>query len=260
MLDTTPDIAIRFEDLTLGYDRHSAVHHLEGHVKRGSLTAVVGPNGSGKSTLLKGIVGALKPLNGEITISRSERNDMAYLPQLSEIDRSFPITVSEFICLGLWHRIGAFKAVGRGHLSDVNAALAAVGLEGFERRTINALSGGQLQRVLFARVLVQDSPLILLDEPFAAIDRRTTLDLIALVARWHGEGRTIIAVMHDLELVAERFPEAILMARELVAWGSTSAVLTTENLQKARAMSEAWDEQAPYCIRSANEGARNDTV
>lgn len=250
MLATANDIAMRFEDLTLGYDRHPAVHHLDGSLHRGSLTAIVGPNGSGKSTLLKGIVGALKPLSGSITISRAERRDIAYLPQQAEIDRSFPITVRDFVCLGLWRRIGSFLAIGSVEKASVEAALAAVGLTGFEDRSIEALSGGQLQRILFARVLVQNSPLILLDEPFAAIDRRTTLDLMQLVVRWHGEGRTVLAVMHDLELVKEQFPDAILMAREPVAWGTTGVVLTPGNLVKARAMSEAWDEGAKWCART----------
>ncbi len=252
---TSNDFVMRFEDLTLGYDRHPAVHHLDGSVRRGSLTAVIGPNGSGKSTLLKGIVGALKPMSGRITISKAERHGIAYLPQQAEIDRSFPITVRDFVCLGLWHRVGSFRPMRRQELATVDAALAAVGLTGFERRSIEALSGGQLQRILFARVLVQDCPLILLDEPFAAIDRRTTRDLMVLVARWHGEGRTVLAVMHDLQLVEEEFPEAILMARRPVAWGATGAVLTTDNLIKARSMSEAWDDEAKWCATSPSRSA-----
>lgn len=144
MVATANDVAMRFEDLTLGYDRHPAVHHLDGSVRRGSLTAVVGPNGSGKSTLFKGIIGALKPLSGRIMISRAERRHIAYLPQQAEIDRSFPITVRDFVCLGLWRQVGSFLPIGRREMADVEAALAAVGLSGFEQRSIAALSGGQL--------------------------------------------------------------------------------------------------------------------
>ena len=250
MTAITIDAALRFQDLTLGYGTHPAVHHLNGTVRRGALTALVGPNGGGKSTLLKGIVGALKPLSGNISISVANPRDIAYLPQQAEVDRSFPITVRDLVSLGLWRRIGAFSSVGRSERATVEAALSAVGLAGFEGRTIDALSGGQLQRVLFARVLVQDSPLILLDEPFAAVDRKTTLDLIGLLVRWQGEGRTIIAVMHDLDLVRETFPEAILIAREPVAWGATREVLSAANMLKARAMSEAWDDHAAWCHRS----------
>ncbi len=242
---------LAFEDLTLGYDGHPAVHHLDGVVPSGALLAVVGPNGSGKSTLLKGIIGALKPLGGRIKLHGLGRGEVAYLPQQAAIDRSFPITVEDLVGLGLWRSFGLWRRIGAAARDEVGRAIAAVGLDGFERRTIDALSGGQLQRVLFARVLVQDAPLILLDEPFTAIDARTAAELMTLIERWHGEGRTVVAVLHDLDLVKERFPEALLLAREAVAWGAARDVVTPANLLKARAMSEAWEEHAPWCRRSA---------
>ena len=112
----------------------------------------------------------------------------------------------------------------------MSQALLAVGLEGFETRPIDTLSGGQLQRALFARVLVQDADIILLDEPFNAIDSKTVGDLIALIERWHGEKRTVMVVVHDLELVREHFPETLLLARRPIAWGETGEVLKPENL------------------------------
>jgi zinc/manganese transport system ATP-binding protein len=237
------DDAIRLRDLTLGYDGHPAVHHLDGAFATGSLTAIVGPNGSGKSTLLKGIMGTLTPLGGSI-----ERNaaDVAYLPQSTEIDHGFPATISELIGLGLWKRRGLFSGFTATDRDQLEAALHTVGLEGFANRPIDTLSGGQMQRALFARVLVQDAPLVLLDEPFAAIDEKTVADLIRLVEHWHGEGRTVIAVLHDLELVRRHFPNALLMAREPIAWADAGSVLTPENLQRARGMPEAWDEHAPW--------------
>lgn len=243
--------AIGFDDLTLGYQAHPAVHHVTGTVRKGALLAVVGPNGSGKSTLLKGIVGALRPLEGRIEIEQTLRKKIAYLPQQANVDRTFPIKVEELVGLGLWHRFGAFLGLDAGARNEVREALHAVGLNGFEKRTIDALSGGQMQRILFARVLVQDSPLILLDEPFTAIDAKTAADLMLLVERWHGEKRTIIAVLHDLNLVKERFPETLMLAREAIAWGGTDKVMTAENLLKARSMAEAWNENAPWCRRNA---------
>ena len=240
---------VRLLDLTLGYNRHPAVHHLHGDVAEGSLTAVIGPNGAGKSTLLKGIIGALRPLGGEIRLAGVERRAIAYLPQQADIDRSFPITVLDTLCLGLWGEIGLFRAVGRARLQRTEAALSAVGLDGLEGRSIGSLSGGQLQRTLFARLLLQDARLILLDEPFAAIDMRTTADLMRLVRVWHGEGRTILAVLHDLRLVEENFPRALLLAREAVAWGETAGVLTAANLERARRLCQSWDEAAPLCER-----------
>ncbi len=242
--------SLRFRDLTLGYDRHPAVHHLTGEVEEGAMLAVVGPNGAGKSTLFKGVTGLLAPLSGAIDRGLDVRA-IAYLPQVADIDRSFPIHVYDLVAMGLWRRIGAFGAISKMDREKVYGAIALVGLAGFERRTIAGLSGGQMQRVLFARLLLQDSRLILLDEPFNAIDDRTVADLFALVHRWHEERRTVVAALHDMDLVRRHFPQTLLLAREPVAWGETSRVLTPENLVKARRMCEAFDETAAECAVAA---------
>jgi len=239
--------ALAFNNVTLGYDRHPAVHHLAGEVKSGALMAVVGPNGAGKSTLLKGIVGTLKPLDGHIRLDGS--SGIAYLPQAAEIDRSFPLSVYDLVAMGLWSRSGLFGGVARRERTRIEQALAAVGLIGFERRPISTLSGGQMQRALFARLLLQDAPVILLDEPFTAIDAKTTADLLDLVRRWHDESRTVVAVLHDLDMVKRTFPQTLLIAREPVAWGETGEVLSAENLLKARRMVEAYDPHADVCHR-----------
>jgi zinc/manganese transport system ATP-binding protein len=238
---------LKFRDVTLGYDRHPAVHHLSGEVASGALLAVIGPNGAGKSTLFRGLVAILKPLAGTISLSGLDVRDIAYLPQIAEIDRSFPISVFDFVGTGLWRATGFFGGIGKAQRAKIAQALAAVGLTGFENRGIGTLSGGQTQRMLFARVLLQDAPLIVLDEPFNAIDNRTADDLLVLVKRWHGEGRTVIAALHDMGLVRAHFPETLLLAREPVAWGATTEVLTSENLDEARRMCEAFDESAAAC-------------
>ncbi len=242
---------LRFCDLTLGYDRHPAVHHLNGTVQAGALLAVVGPNGAGKSTLFKGVVGALKPLAGRIERNGIHQQDIAYLPQVAEIDRSFPINVFDMVAMGLWRQAGLFGGIGGKERDQVEAAIATVGLTGFEDRPIGTLSGGQMQRMLFARLLLQNARLIVLDEPFSAIDARTAADLLALVRKWHDEQRTVLAAMHDFELVRANFPETLLLAREPVAWGPTGDVLTPENLLKARRMCEAFDEDAEACVAQA---------
>jgi zinc/manganese transport system ATP-binding protein len=236
---------LQFDDLTLGYDNHPAVHHLNGALAHGSLTAVVGPNGSGKSTLLKCIVGVIKPMAGRIEHHAGCR--MAYLPQHSEIDRHFPAQVRDIVALGLWPKRGMLGRLNGEDRQDIGNALAAVGLDGFEERPLATLSGGQLQRSLFARVLLQNADLILLDEPFNAIDARTLGDLIELIKRWHGEQRTVLVVLHDLELVRNHFPETLLLARQPVAWGKTGEVLMPGNLLRARRFHEAWDDHAPWC-------------
>jgi len=239
--------ALRFRNLTLGYERHPAVHHLDGAVETGALVAVVGPNGAGKSTLFKGIVGFLKPLAGSIERDGLDAHDIAYLPQIADIDRSFPISVYDMVAMGLWRRKGLFGGIGSKDQGAIEAAIAGVGLTGFEQRTIGTLSGGQMQRMLFARLLLQDARLIVLDEPFTAIDAKTTADLLDLVQRWHGEKRTVLAALHDIDLVRATFPQSLLLAREPVAWGATREVLTAENLNKARRMCEAFDEEAAAC-------------
>jgi zinc/manganese transport system ATP-binding protein len=239
--------ALQLDDLTVCYDRHPAVHHLSGQFDSGSLTAIVGPNGAGKSTLLKAIMGLLPVTTGHIKHAVPSLADIAYLPQQAQIDRNFPITVMDVVMLGHWRRIGILGAVTGALKAKAAKALAAVELDGFPRRLIHSLSAGQFQRVLFARMLLQDAALILLDEPFTAIDARTTADLLQVVRRWHGEQRTVIAVLHDLEQVRAHFPETLLMARSGIAWGDTAQVLTPTNLLRARHMAEAWDERAPLC-------------
>mgnify|MGYP005852204963 CR=1 FL=1 len=238
---------LQFRNLTLGYDRHPAVHHLSGEVPSGALLAVVGPNGAGKSTLFKSIVGALKPLAGQVDLLGVSQKDIAYLPQAAEIDRTFPINVYDLVAMGLWRKTGLWGGFSKADHAKIHEAIAAVGLTGFERRAIGTLSGGQMQRMLFARLLLQDAKLVVLDEPFNAIDAKTCADLVALVQGWHKEGRTILAALHDLELVRATFPQTLLLAREPVAWGDTPSVLTAENIKKARQMCEAFDEQAVAC-------------
>jgi zinc/manganese transport system ATP-binding protein len=241
--------AIRFDDVTLGYGRRPAVHHLEGELAPGSLTAVVGPNGAGKSTLLKGVVGSLRPLAGRIELSTGSATRIAYLPQAAELDRSFPISVYDLVAMGLWSRTGLLGGVGCRDRARIEEAMAAVGLTGFERRPIGTLSGGQMQRALFARLLLQDASVILLDEPFTAIDSKTTADLLDLVRRWHDEARTVVAVLHDLDVVRRVFPETLLIARQPIAWGETGGVLSAANLLRARRMIEAHDPHAEVCER-----------
>lgn len=245
---------VELHNLTASYRQHPALHHLSGGFAAGSLTAVLGPNGSGKSTLLKCIAGLLRPDphpgSGahELALQFSlPRPRMAYLAQVPELDKSFPLRVWDCVALGCWAGAGAWRALTSARRDAIDGALHAVGLQGFEQRSIGSLSSGQLQRVLFARLLVQDAELILLDEPFNAIDSATAAALLALILQWHQQQRTVIAVLHDDALVRAHFPETLLLARERVAWGPTAAVLTPANLARARAMAEAWDESATVC-------------
>lgn len=239
---------IYLDNLTLVYDRHPAVHHVSAAVEEGDLLAIVGPNGAGKSTLLNALAG-LAPIE-EGNINGLNPSDVAYLPQQSQIDRSFPLTVAELVATGLWQCIGFHKGINQKQRNDCEKAIAAVGLQGFENRMLNSLSGGQMQRVLFARVLLQDRPVILLDEPFNAIDKKTVDDLTKVIYSWHQDRRTVVMVTHDLEYVRQHCPKTMLLARESIDFGNTKKVLTAQNISQAQRMSEAFDLSATCCNRA----------
>ena len=239
--------AIRLSNLTLAYERHAAVHHVSGTFAAGSMTAIVGPNGAGKSTLLKAIVGEKAAASGSVDLGGVRRAALGYLPQVAEIDRTFPLSVADTVLLGAWRQSGAFGQISKELRQRGRDALHTVGLDGFGARPIGSLSVGQFRRVLFARLLLQDPDIIMLDEPFAAVDARTTGDLLHLIDRWHGEKRTIIAVLHDFDQVRAHFPQTLLLARELIAWGDTASALSAENLLRARSMSENWDDADALC-------------
>src|SRR4029077_4588552 len=136
------------------------------------------------ATLVPALLATPNPLAGTILTGDLDVRDIAYLPQTVDIDRSFPISGFDFVGTGLWRRVGFFGGMGKNARAKIAQALSAVGLSGFENRTIRTLSGGQMQRMPFARVLLQDARLIVLDEPFNAIDAKTSADLLALIKRW----------------------------------------------------------------------------
>ena len=236
-------------DLTAGYERHPAVHHLTARFRPGSLTAIVGPNGGGKSTLLKAIMGMIPLMSGHILQHGITRQDCAYMPQQSEVDREFPLRAIDLVNFGHWRRIGNFKALTPDLAQQSHEALVRVGMASFAERPVGSLSVGQFQRILFARIIVQNARLILLDEPFAPIDSKTVADLAPLLQQWRQENRAILLVVHDLLLAQELCPDALLMARELVAFGPATTVLQPANLQLARLRAESWIESAPQCDR-----------
>jgi zinc/manganese transport system ATP-binding protein len=244
---------LHIEHLTATHRRHPAVHHLSARFAPGSLTAVVGPNGAGKTTLLRAVARLHPCEEGAVRIARADGRPArtALLPQQAGMDRGFPILCRDVVMQGLWSRLGAFRGASVADRDRASDALAAVGLRGFEERPVGEMSAGQFQRLLFARLLMQDADLILLDEPFNAVDARTAADLLDMVHRWHGEGRTVIAVLHDLELVRDAFPDCLLLAREKIAMGPTAEVLSAANRLKARMMAEAWDDAAPACDSQA---------
>jgi len=225
-------IAVR--DLSVRYGERYAFEDLTGEFPPGSLTAVIGPNGAGKSSLLKTLAGIIRPTAGEIICAALARHRVAYLPQQDELDRGFPISVVELVALGGWRDFGSVREPPDDLAARVCEALAAVGLSTVMDRQIAELSVGQFQRALFARLLMQDADVILLDEPFAPLDESTTEDLQHFLERWQKEGRTVVAVLHDLDRVRRNFPLTLLLARSPIAWGDTSLSLLADNLARAQ--------------------------
>jgi zinc/manganese transport system ATP-binding protein len=216
--------AIAFDDVDLGYGREIVVPSANLRIDTGSAIAIIGPNGAGKSTLLKTIAGLLKPVRGKVGFEGCARTDVAYLPQRADVERSFPVSTHDLVTLGGWRKLGGFAPADTALASAVDAALERVGLAGMALRPIGELSIGQFQRALFARLIVQDRPIILLDEPFAAIDTGTTSHLLHLVGEWQAQGRTIIAALHDMNQVRGYFTRAVLLDRAILGIGSVDEI------------------------------------
>jgi zinc/manganese transport system ATP-binding protein len=208
---------ITFDNVELRHGDRVILSGLCGTIVAGSQTALIGANGSGKTTLLRAIAGLHPVAGGRIDRNGLAPADIALLAQGSHLDRSFPITCRDVVALAST-RLGPFRSIGRDRLTATKAALARVGLAEMEQRPIQALSAGQFQRVLFARTMVQDAKLILLDEPFTAVDAATTRLLLSVIADWHAQGRTVIAVLHDMDLVRRHFPHTLLLAGQSAQW------------------------------------------
>lgn len=225
---------VTLRGLMVRYGERVAIEDVSGIFAAGSLTAIVGTNGAGKTTLLNAIAGVVAPRRGAIEFAAAEvPADLAYLPQSDSIDRDFPISVLEFAALGSWARIGALGRVSPELRPRGVHALQAVGLDELAGRMLGELSVGQFRRALFARVIVQDAAIVLLDEPFAGVDAATSADLLRLMQCWHAEGRTVMVAMHDLEQVLATFPQTLLLMRKAIAWGKTMTTLTPEKLVEA---------------------------
>lgn len=231
---------IRLDHVVLAHGPHVLLRDLSGEFAPGSLTALIGANGAGKTTLMRALVGLHPLAGGRIDRGGLAPSDVALLPQGSHLDRGFPLSCRDVVALGLTARLGPFRAMGRSRLQAVEAALAAVGLPDHADRPIGALSAGQFQRVLFARMMMQDAPVLLLDEPFAGVDAATTADLLAILHGWHAQGRTIVTVLHDLDLVHDTFPRTLLLEHGHVAWDTTAAVLADRSLPLAARWRPDW--------------------
>lgn len=226
MVDPTPlplpDTALAISGLTVGYGGVAAIEDAHARFAKGAMTAIVGPNGAGKSTLLKAALGLIHPQAGEARAFGLPVADalprIAYVPQRAAVEWDFPARVLDVVLMGAWRRTGLLGRLS-GERARAMDCLARVGMDGFATRQIGALSGGQQQRVFLARALMQGAELYLLDEPFAGVDAATEAAIIALLKSLRDEGRSIVAVHHDLSTVPAYFDRVLLLNRRTVAEG-----------------------------------------
>ena len=228
--------AIEVHDMTVAYRVQPVLWDIDLHLPEGQLIAIVGPNGAGKSTLLKSMLGLVKPVTGWVKIFgepyADQRTAVGYVPQRESVDWDFPTTALDVVTMGLYGQLGWFRRPGRKHRELAMKALEKVKLAPFADRQISQLSGGQQQRVFLARALAQDARLYLMDEPFAGVDATTERAILELMRELRDRGRTVVAVHHDLQTVAEYFDHLVLVNMRLVASGPMQTTFNDVNLQQ----------------------------
>jgi zinc/manganese transport system ATP-binding protein len=234
-------VSIDVHDLSVNYPKTPVLSGLSCSFEAPNLWAIAGPNGAGKSTFLKTLLGLQKISKGTIRFRGVCPCDVAYLAQHHQLDRHFPLTVGDTVAMGLFREVGLFRRYTSLQRDKMQEALDQVGLSSFGKTPLQALSGGQFQRVLFARLILQDASIILLDEPFVGVDNRTLDDLVNLLHLWVKEGRLVVAVLHDLELIREHFPKTLLIARHFYKTGDTKDVLNRENVRESIVISRQWE-------------------
>ena len=239
---------LQVRHLTIGYPDLTLARQLSFDIDAGTTLAVLGANGSGKSTFVKMLLGLLPPLAGRLDWPAGRPREIGYLAQMTEFDRRFPIRVRDLVAMGAWRGFGFWSGLDRAGRGRVAAALDAAGVLAIADRPLHTLSGGQLQRALFARVILQDAPLILLDEPFAAVDQSTEAHLLSIIRHWRAEGRAVVLVVHDLSSVLDHCTHALLLGGGIASHGPVDSVLTPARLVAQGYLSES---QAAWMFRTA---------
>ncbi|OUM39794.1 metal ABC transporter ATP-binding protein [Arthrobacter sedimenti] len=234
---TVPVLGVR--NLSVSYNDVHALDDVTMSLGAGRICGLIGVNGSGKSTLFKALMGLVVPRDGSVELfgmsSASARKQglVAYMPQAEEVDWTFPVSVSDVVAMGLYGRLGAARRLRAADRAAVDDALERVGLSELRKRQIGQLSGGQRKRVFIARSIAQDARLLLLDEPFAGVDRASERTMTALLKALRDEGRSVLVSTHDLAGVPELCDEAVLLHRRVLAQGDPFQVLTHGNLALA---------------------------
>ncbi len=228
---------INIHQLTVNYEKTSALWEINLSIPEGSLTGIIGPNGAGKSTLLKALLGIVRPLAGSVHFwgkpFKKVKEKIAYVPQKGSIDWEFPITVLDVVLMGRYGKLKGLKWYRKADKEAALTILRRLDMASLADRQISALSGGQQQRLFIARALLQGAEILLLDEPFAGVDKVTEQVIMTLLQTLRDEGKTILVVHHDLKTATTYFDQALLLNTSVVAFGEVEEVLTPENLARA---------------------------
>ncbi len=228
--------ALEIRDLSVSYGGGLALERVSCALREGEHVAVVGPNGAGKSSLFKTIVGLLRPSAGSIRFFGAERaapSAVAYVPQRSQVDWRFPVSVADVVMMGRTGRVGLFRRPGPRDRALVEEALELVRMAPLARRQISELSGGQQQRVFLARALAQEARLLLMDEPLSGLDMRSQEAIFQILADLRPRRVTLLTALHDLQLAARHFDRVMLLNRRLLGFGPAAEVLTPAHLLDA---------------------------
>ncbi|QRN40818.1 MAG: ATP-binding cassette domain-containing protein [Neisseriaceae bacterium] len=217
-------MAIIVNDVTVKYKNKISLEHVNLVFENNEQWAVYGPNGAGKSTLLKTIIGLINPDSGQVDLVNLDQSQITYLAQNSTVNVAEPLSVFELVALGLWYEISFYKGLNVEQKERVCTALSQVGLIDLADKQVSELSRGQLQRVLFARLLVQKADYFLLDEPFNAVDYDTTIQLLDFLSQAKANQKGLIVVVHDQEIIQEYFPNTVILDVNVRYQGPTSLV------------------------------------
>lgn len=227
---------LKISDLSVRYEGGPALEQISFELNTGERMAVVGPNGAGKSTLFKIIAGVMKSETGTVKVFGAEPRGhicIAYLPQRSQVDWNFPVSVTDVVMMGRTRRLGYLRWPSTADREIVKNALATVGMQDLASRQINQLSGGQQQRMFIARALAQEAELMLMDEPFTGLDTPSQDELLAVLDTLRSRMVTVMVALHDLKLAAERFDRVMLLKHRLVGLGTPSEIFNEETLNQA---------------------------
>jgi manganese/iron transport system ATP-binding protein len=224
------------QHITVRYNGRIALENMTFHLHQGERVAVVGPNGAGKSTLFKVVAGVLPPSSGDVKIYGSRPHGhvcIGYIPQRSQVDWNFPVTVADVVMMGRSAKLGPLNWPHKKDWEQVNHALETVDILDLATRQIGQLSGGQQQRMFIARALAQEAELMLMDEPLTGLDTPSQEGILDLLDRLKKEKVTVMVATHDLDQAATHFDRIMLLNHRIVAFGIPDVVLRTDNLLKA---------------------------